>query len=120
MDLWSIGCILARLLTGNHLFGGHSVVFLFKESNYYFQLVKIIEVLQLTTENLSFKPDDFSHEYIVKIKEEINKIFMRLQSDKPIPWETLFPDSVFPRANKNVSKITFLNEWNHKKLGRSI
>ena len=87
-DVWSIGCILSEILTGNPLFLGY---------NYYLQMIAIIKTLKLTLKEfpekmkscfLSFQPD------LLQGKYELNEIFESSKVDNV--WKELFPDELFP------------------------
>uniref|UniRef100_A0A914DGV1 Protein kinase domain-containing protein n=1 Tax=Acrobeloides nanus TaxID=290746 RepID=A0A914DGV1_9BILA len=85
LDVWSAGCIFAEMLLGNLLFKSderlHSLV----------QWTKIIEVIG--------SPDaDFINQIPIR---EIREYVETQPKYEVMPWEQLFPDSVFPPEPKN-------------------
>lgn len=78
VDVWSIGCILAELLTGRVLFLG---------SDYIDQWTKIVEVL-------GTPGPDFTKMLTPEVRNYVEKRPYVATRD----WKEIFPDSVFPAA----------------------
>lgn len=85
VDVWSAGCIFAEMLLGNLLFKSderlHSLV----------QWTKIIEVIGSPNA-------DFINQIPIR---EIREYVEKQPKYEVMPWEQLFPDSVFPPEPKN-------------------
>lgn len=102
VDIWSIGCIFAELLTGEVLFHGLDDLD---------QLIKII--------NLFGSPNA---EQIEKLDPSARQILRSLPKRQPMLIEELFPDGVFPDdvEKKFCAGISFREQHFLAPLGRQL
>uniref|UniRef100_A0A914DEM5 Protein kinase domain-containing protein n=1 Tax=Acrobeloides nanus TaxID=290746 RepID=A0A914DEM5_9BILA len=89
VDVWSVGCILAELLTGKVLFPG---------KDHIDQWIKIIEVLGTPGE-----------EFLQKLPESVQHFLRLINHHEAKSFDYIFPDSVFPPMDDSDMESTKKN-----------
>jgi serine/threonine protein kinase len=88
VDVWSIGCIFAELLTGSILCPGRDKCD---------QWTKIVDVVGSPNES-----------FISKLEESLQGHVRSMPMKEPLNFEVLFSDEVFPKSDKQFCSGNFL------------